>query len=175
MIGCIECITLYFVIPASVSGGCQLMVTLSLSAESTLSSRTDSGTKKKIRHKIINRLMTAEVILFAKWLWDSKPGHIGDRRVLPTLRLKVLKVSKCKLNATELSNKVKFWPRGVFTYVSHIGYVPPQRVRFLRYFCPKTVVNFAHFRLESGVVFEGTTGVYKRICCFNPKWIRNKE
>ena len=134
MIGCIECITLYFVIPASVSGGCQLMVTLSLSAESTLSSRTDSGTKKKIRHKIINRLMTAEVILFAKWLWDSKPGHIGDRRVLPTLRLKVLEVSKCKINATELSNKVKFWPRGVLTYVSHIGYVPPQRVRFLRHF-----------------------------------------
>ena len=39
-------------------------------------------------------------------------------------------------------------------------YVPPQRVGFLRRFGLKTGIDFA---LESGVVFEGTTGVYERI------------
>ena len=27
----------------------------------------------------------------------------------------------------------------------------------------KTGIDFAHFSLESGMVFEGTTGVYERI------------
>ena len=35
--------------------------------------------------------------------------------------------------------------------------VPPHRVGFLRRFGLKTGINFAHFGLESGVVFEGTT------------------
>ena len=35
--------------------------------------------------------------------------------------------------------------------------------------------QFAHFSLESGKVFLGTTGVYERICRFNSKWIRKKE
>ena len=38
-------------------------------------------------------------------------------------------------------------------------YVPPQRVRFLRRFGLKTVKDFAHFGLESGIVFEGATVV----------------
>ena len=29
--------------------------------------------------------------------------------------------------------------------------------------------HFAHFGLESGMVFEGTTGVYERIYRFNSK------
>ena len=37
-------------------------------------------------------------------------------------------------------------------------YVSPDRVGFLR-----------HFGLESGMVFEGTTGVYERIHRFNSK------
>ena len=41
---------------------------------------------------------------------------------------------------------------------------PHQRVRFLRRFGLKTGKEFAHFGLESGMVFEETTGVYKRIC-----------
>ena len=36
-------------------------------------------------------------------------------------------------------------------------YVPSHRVGFLRRFCLKTGINFAHFGLESGMVFEGTT------------------
>ena len=30
----------------------------------------------------------------------------------------------------------------------------------------KTGIHFAHFGLESSVVFEGTTGVYERKSCF---------
>ena len=47
--------------------------------------------------------------------------------------------------------------------------VPPQRVWFLRRCGLKTGIDFAHFGLESGVVFEGTTGVYEHICCFSSK------
>ena len=36
--------------------------------------------------------------------------------------------------------------------------------RYLRRFGLKTGKEFAHFGLESGMVFEETTGVYKRIC-----------
>ena len=53
-------------------------------------------------------------------------------------------------------------------------YVPPYRVGFLRRFGLKTSVHFAHFGLESGMVFEGTTRVYERIYRFNSKWVRKK-
>ena len=36
-------------------------------------------------------------------------------------------------------------------------------------------IHFARFGLESGMVFEGTTGVYERIYRFNSKWVRKKE
>ena len=39
-----------------------------------------------------------------------------------------------------------------------------KHIRFLRRFGLKKVIYFAHFGLESGMVFEGTTGVYERIC-----------
>ena len=42
--------------------------------------------------------------------------------------------------------------------------MPPQRVWFLHRFGLKTGKEFAHFGLESGMVFEETTGVYERIC-----------
>ena len=38
-------------------------------------------------------------------------------------------------------------------------YVPPQREGFLRRFGLITGIDFAHFSLETGMVFEGTTGV----------------
>ena len=37
------------------------------------------------------------------------------------------------------------------------GYVSPHRVGFLGLFGLKTGIHFAHFGLESGMVFEGTT------------------
>ena len=46
-----------------------------------------------------------------------------------------------------------------------VRYVPPHRVGFLRRFGLKTGIgiHFGHFGLESGIVFEGTTGVYEHI------------
>ena len=46
---------------------------------------------------------------------------------------------------------------------------PPHRVGFLRRFGLETGMQFVHFGLESGVVFEGTMGVYERIYRFNSK------
>ena len=51
----------------------------------------------------------------------------------------------------------------------------PESVEFLRRFGVKAVIDFAHFGLESGVVFEGTTEVYERIYRFNSKLVRKKE
>ena len=42
-------------------------------------------------------------------------------------------------------------------------YVQPHQVGFLRRFGLKTGIYFAYFGLESGMVFEGTTGAYERI------------
>ena len=39
----------------------------------------------------------------------------------------------------------------------------------------KMGIDFAHFGLESDMVFKGTTGVYERIYPFNSKWVRKKE
>ena len=36
-------------------------------------------------------------------------------------------------------------------------------------FRPETGIDFTHFGLELGLVFEETTGVYERICRFNSK------
>ena len=51
----------------------------------------------------------------------------------------------------------------------------PHRIWFLRRFALKTGTDFDHSGLESGMVFEGTTSVYERICRLNSKWIRKKE
>ena len=40
---------------------------------------------------------------------------------------------------------------------------------FLRRFGLKTVIDFAHFGLESGMVYEGTTVVYQCVRRFNSK------
>ena len=45
----------------------------------------------------------------------------------------------------------------------------PESVEFLRRFRLQTVIDFARFGLETGVVFEGTTEVYERIYRFNSK------
>ena len=54
--------------------------------------------------------------------------------------------------------------------------MPSQRVWFLHLFEDlKSGVDFTHFSLESGVVFEGTMGVFERIYRFNFKFVRKKE
>ena len=45
----------------------------------------------------------------------------------------------------------------------------PKGRGFLDLFGLKTGIHFAHFGLESGVVFEGSRGVYERIYVFNSK------
>ena len=50
-------------------------------------------------------------------------------------------------------------------HVTHIAVCaspPSRRLWFLRRFGLKTCIDFLHFSLESGMVFEGTTGVYER-------------
>ena len=65
-------------------------------------------------------------------------------------------------------------PGEVLSYISHGGMYRPKGYAFAP-FGLKTGIDFAHFDLESGMVFEGTTGVYERICCFNSKRVRKKE
>ena len=55
---------------------------------------------------------------------------------------------------------------GVLPLYKPYRYAPPQRVGFLRRFGLKMGTDFAHFGLESGMAFKGTTGVYERIYFF---------
>ena len=57
----------------------------------------------------------------------------------------------------------------VLHFKSHYRYVLPQRGGLLGRFSLKKGVDFAHFGLESGMVFKGTTGVYEHVCHFNSK------
>ena len=47
--------------------------------------------------------------------------------------------------------------------------MPPQKVWVLGLFGLKTGIDFANFGLESGMVFDGTTGVYERSYRSNSK------
>ena len=91
------------------------------------------------------------------------------------LNAKAVKNSKRHWKAIELSGRhsICLLTRssiGVGTplYKPH-RYVPPHTVGFLGLFGLKTGIHFAHFGPESGMIFEGTTGVYERICCFHSK------
>ena len=53
--------------------------------------------------------------------------------------------------------------------------MPPQRVWCLRRFGLKTGIHFAHFGLESGMVFEKTTGGYESINRRFQFQVNNKE
>ena len=72
---------------------------------------------------------------------------------------------------------------GVLPHISHLGMCPPsppspppkKKVWFLRRFGLKTGIHFAHFGLESGMVYEGTTGVYEPILLFQFQMNTEKE
>ena len=71
---------------------------------------------------------------------------------------------------TTVTGDYVFLPEGGVTPLyKPYGYVPPHRVGFLRRFGLKTGIHFAHFGLESGWVFEGTTGVYEHFYRYNSK------
>ena len=83
----------------------------------------------------------------------------------------------CRTNSYKLSTGTRFrvtFPRGTLLYKTY-RHVPLQRVGFLRRLGLKTGIDFAHIGLESGMVFEGTTGVYERIYRFSSKWVRTRE
>ena len=65
--------------------------------------------------------------------------------------------------------KVRARGGGVLPYISYIVMCPPHRVGFFHRFGLKVGIHFAHFGLEWGMVFEGTTGVYESIYRFNSK------
>ena len=52
--------------------------------------------------------------------------------------------------------------------------MPPYRVGLLRRFGLKMGIYFAYFGLESRMVFEGTTGAYKRIYRFSSNEYNNE-
>ena len=64
-------------------------------------------------------------------------------------------------------------PRWLLPYMSDIGMCPPPppapKGRVSAPFWSETGTHFAHFGLESGMLFEGTTGVYERSYRFNSK------
>ena len=88
-----------------------------------------------------------------------------------------------KLRVPDLPAQILFLPRqawralitnpGGTSLYKPYGYVPPRRVRVLHRF--GLGIHFAHFGLESGWVFEGTTGVYEHFYRFNSKWVRKEE
>ena len=57
----------------------------------------------------------------------------------------------------------------VLSYTSYIGMYRPIGQGFLGRFGLETGIHFAHYDLESVMVFEGTTGVYERIYRFSFK------
>ena len=63
---------------------------------------------------------------------------------------------------------VENFPGGTPLYKRY-RYMPPHRVEFLHRFGLRTGIHLAYFDLESGMVFDGTSGVYERIYRFNSK------
>ena len=85
------------------------------------------------------RVLPAWLIWFAEWI---------------LFVLQVNKSNDCNVN---------FFYSGVTPLYKSYRYVPPRRVGFLRRFGLKTGIHFAHFSLESGMIFEGTTGMYEKL------------
>ena len=100
----------------------------------------------------------------------------------------LLKTQYCGQGVKALTTKNVLY----FIYINHIksskntpgstplcksdtGFLQPQRVWFLRRFGLKTSIDFAHFGLELGMVFEETIGVYEPIYRFSSKWYANSE
>ena len=52
---------------------------------------------------------------------------------------------------------------------------PKGMVSFCAFFGLRTGIDFAHFGLESSMVFVGVTGVHERNYRFNSKSVRKKE
>ena len=74
-----------------------------------------------------------------------------------------------QFNFTSAQNTCQGKPGGGTPLYKLYRCVPPRLVGFLLRFGLKTGILLAHFGLESGMDFEGTTGVHERINLFNSK------
>ena len=88
---------------------------------------------------------------------------------------KILKIAKNKCKSRPIERTREQNVPGGTPLCKLYRYVLPHWVGSLRPFGLKTDIHFVHFVLESGIVFEGTTGVYERIYRFNSKWVRKRE
>ena len=94
------------------------------------------------------------------WLWPK----CHENLFFAVTRLYLLS-AWTKGNSTTVT-EVCSWARKFEFGHPWTRYVPPERVWFLRRFGLKKGLNFA---LESVMVFQGTMGVYERICSFNSR------
>ena len=58
---------------------------------------------------------------------------------------------------------------GVLPYISYIDMCRPKGMLFGPFWSENRHIHFAHFGLETGMVFEGTTGTYGHIYHLNSK------
>ena len=71
--------------------------------------------------------------------------------------------------------KAVLTPRGRNPLYKPYRYVPPHRAGFSLRFGLKTGIHFAHFGLESGMIFEGTTECMNVFVVSIPNELRKKE
>ena len=105
-------------------------------------------------------------VILKTWGFVGSWIHVVKDRLLASLRWRAATWRKCKKQCAARANL--YFPRGEggggedTSFRKSYSYVPLQKVWFLCRFGLKTGIVFAHFGLESGMVFEGTTGVYER-------------
>ena len=90
-----------------------------------------------------------------KWNFDRADFVPSENTILELFTLPFSRIFVFK-NKRKIGTRL---PGGGTSLYKPYRYVPPHRVGFLRRFVLKTGIHFAHFGLESGVVFEGTTDI----------------
>ena len=114
-------------------------------------------TKREVNSSRTENSWHCARIFFVPWTKQSKQYSIS--KIMGSIQLSVPMV----LIEFFRWLKFHFFPGGSTPLCKSCRYVPPHRVGFLRRFGLKTGIHFAHFGLEMGMVFEGTTEVYERI------------
>ena len=120
-----------------------------------------SGNVLKLPSIILSCILLLVMSLTSFWFFGWNLGcypsadQIDQYHVLGQIRRAMRRfwIWKKKING---ENRENSFLGGTPLYKPY-GYVPPHRVGFLRRFGLKTGIHFAHFSLESGMVFEGTT------------------
>ena len=101
-------------------------------------------------------------------------NKFGSISLLPSWRCSAVRSQCCDGLHLRSDDAITTW--GIILYVSHKGMYRPKGYGFCAVLVWKWVYTLPmHFGLESGMVFEETTGVYERIYRFNSKCMRKKE